>query len=274
MQTFQATEKSAIREMLSHIVDGDERLLDDVVAGARLVKLERGSYVFHSGDHCEAFVFLMEGGVRVQLTAASGREVTLYRIAPGGSCILTTSCLLGNENYPAEAVAESNIVAVVIPSTSFEDLLEKSKSFRRLVFDGFAARLKNVIAKIEELSFTGIDARLARVLLECDARGVARVTHQEISVELGTAREVVSRHLKRFERLVMLFFQRRICVSVELSLHDRERAPRSQSDQISIAGLHLQSFRAHHICFAFQTRIIINRHPPGLYRIPSKEGPH
>jgi CRP/FNR family transcriptional regulator len=112
---------------------------------------------------------------------------------------LTTSCLLGNENYPAEAITESNVVAVAIPSTAFEDLLEKSKPFRRLVFDGFATRLKNVITKIEELSFTGIDARLARVLLEFDARGVDRITHQEISVELGTAREVVSRHLKRFE---------------------------------------------------------------------------
>ena len=199
MKTFQSTLKHELRDIFSQYVDGDERLLDDVVAGARLVRLDSGSYVFHSGDHCESFLLLVEGGVRVRLTAASGREVTLYRIAPGGSCILTTSCLLGNENYPAEAITESNVVAVAIPSTAFEDLLEKSKPFRRLVFDGFATRLKNVITKIEELSFTGIDARLARVLLECDARGVDRITHQEISVELGTAREVVSRHLKRFE---------------------------------------------------------------------------
>lgn len=186
--------------MFSRFVDADERFLDDVVASARLVELDGGSYVFHSGDLCEAFLLLIEGGVRVGLTAASGREVTLYRIAAGGTCILTTSCLLGNENYPAEAITESNVVAVAIPSAVFENLLEKSKPFRRLVFDGFATRLKNVIAKIEDLSFTGIDTRLARVLLDCDARGIDRITHQELSVELGTAREVVSRHLKRFER--------------------------------------------------------------------------
>ncbi len=194
-----STAKQDLRTIFSRFVDADPRSLDDLVAGARLVKLDSGSYVFHSGDLCEAFLLLVEGGVRVRLTAASGREVTLYRIAPGGSCMLTTSCLLGHENYPAEAITESNVVAVAIPRRSFEDLLEKSKPFRRLVFDGFAARLKSVITKIEELSFTGIDARLARVLLDCDARDVARITHQEISVELGTAREVVSRHLKRFE---------------------------------------------------------------------------
>lgn len=199
-KTTQATANQDLRKILSRFVDAEPGSLDDFVAGARLVKLDSGSYVFHSGDLCEAFLLLVEGGVRVRLTAASGREVTLYRIAPGGSCMLTTSCLLGHENYPAEAITESNVVAVAIPRRSFEALLENSAAFRRLVFDGFAARLKSVISRIEELSFTGIDARLARVLLDCDARGVARITHQEISVELGTAREVVSRHLKRFER--------------------------------------------------------------------------
>jgi CRP/FNR family transcriptional regulator len=199
MKTFQSTLKQELRDMFSRYIDGDERLLDSIVAAARLVKLDSGSYVFHSGDHCESFLLLVEGSIRVRLTAASGREVTLYRIAPGGSCILTTSCLLGDESYPAEAITESNVVAVAVPRVAFEDLLEKSKPFRRVVFAGFATRLKNVIAKIDELSFTGIDARLARVLLACDARGVDRITHQEISVELGTAREVVSRHLKRFE---------------------------------------------------------------------------
>ncbi len=198
-KTIPSAAKQDLRTIFSRFVDADPRSLDDLVAGARLVKLDSGRYVFHSGDLCEAFLLLVEGGVRVRLTAASGREVTLYRIAPGGSCMLTTSCLLGHENYPAEAITESNVVAVAIPRRSFEDLLEKSTPFRRLVFDGFAARLKSVIAKIEELSFTGIDARLARVLLDCDGRDVARITHQEISVELGTAREVVSRHLKRFE---------------------------------------------------------------------------
>ena len=109
MKSFQPILKQELRTVFSRYVDADERFLDELVAGARLVKLESGSYVFHSGDLCEAFLLLVEGGVRVRLTAASGREVTLYRIAPGGSCILTTSCLLGNENYPAEAITESRI---------------------------------------------------------------------------------------------------------------------------------------------------------------------
>ena len=164
----------------------------------QIVKIDQDRFVFHAGDLCQAFLLLLEGEVRVQLTSASGREVTLYRISPGGSCILTTSCLLSHEDYPAEAIAESDLVAVAIPSAVFQDALDQSRRFRTFVFDGFSTRLKNVIARIEELAFTSIDARLARVLLELQEKKVEKVTHQDIAVELGTAREVVSRHLKRF----------------------------------------------------------------------------
>jgi CRP/FNR family transcriptional regulator len=105
-------------------------LFDRLLAGMQVVRLDRDRFVFHSGDLCQAFLVLLEGSVRVQLTSASGREVTLYRIAPGGSCILTTSCLLSHENYPAEAIAESDLVAAAIPYELFQRALEDSKRFR------------------------------------------------------------------------------------------------------------------------------------------------
>jgi CRP/FNR family transcriptional regulator len=154
--------------------------------------------VFHAGDLCQTFLLLLEGDIRVQLTSASGREVTLYRISPGGSCILTTSCLLSQENYPAEAIAESDLVAAAIPGALFQEALNRSQRFRTFVFNGFATRLKNVISRIEEMAFTSIDARLGRALLELRNKQVEKVTHHDIAIELGTAREVVSRHLKRF----------------------------------------------------------------------------
>lgn len=178
------------------------RLLD----GARIVRLDRGRFVFHAGDACEAFLILLAGDVRVQLTSAGGREVTLYRIGPGGSCILTTSCLLSDERYPAEAVAEAGIEALAIPSPGFQWALEHSRPFRGFVFDSFSHRLSRVIQRIEEIAFTSIDARLANVLLELDQKGIDAITHQALAVEIGTAREVISRHLKRLEaeRLVRL----------------------------------------------------------------------
>jgi CRP/FNR family transcriptional regulator len=88
---------------------------------------------------------------------------------------------------------------VAIPVRSFQEALEHSQFFRQFVFDGFSSRLTNVIRKIEQIAFTAIDTRLAALLLELEDRGVGKITHQDLAVELGTAREVVSRHLKRFE---------------------------------------------------------------------------
>jgi len=181
------------------LADADDTILDRLLEKAQVVKLGHDRFVFHAGDLCQAFLILLDGEVRVQLTAANGREVTLYRIGPGGSCILTTSCLLSNEHYPAEAIAESDVEALAIPVASFQSALESSHWFRRFVFDGFSTRLTSVIQKIEQIAFTGIDVRLAGVLLELDRKRVEKITHQDIAVELGTAREVVSRHLKRFE---------------------------------------------------------------------------
>lgn len=173
-------------------------VLDRLLDGARIVCLERGRFVFHAGDACEAFLILLGGEVRVQLTSSGGREVTLYRISPGGSCILTTSCLLSDERYPAEAVAEADTEALAIPSTGFQWALEHSAQFRSFVFDSFSHRLSHVIRRIEEIAFTAIDSRLATVLLELDQKGIDAITHQALAVEIGTAREVISRHLKRF----------------------------------------------------------------------------
>jgi len=197
------SDKSNLKDRLVTAVpglaDADEAILDRLLERAQVVKLGHDRFVFHAGDLCQAFLILLDGEVRVQLTAANGREVTLYRIGPGGSCILTTSCLLSNEHYPAEAIAESDVEALAIPVSSFQSALESSQWFRRFVFDGFSSRLTSVIQKIEQIAFTGIDVRLAGVLLELDRKQVDKITHQDIAVELGTAREVVSRHLKRFE---------------------------------------------------------------------------
>jgi CRP/FNR family transcriptional regulator len=197
------TDKSNLKSRLvtaaPGLADADDAVLAKLLENAQVVKLDHDRFVFHAGDLCQAFLILLDGEVRVQLTSASGREVTLYRIGPGGSCILTTSCLLSNEHYPAEAIAESDVEALAIPVSSFQSALESSQWFRRFVFDGFSSRLTSVIQKIEQIAFTAIDVRLAAVLLDLDRKGVEKITHQDIAVELGTAREVVSRHLKRFE---------------------------------------------------------------------------
>ena len=172
------------------------QLLDE----AQIVELPANSPVFHSGSSCDNFLLLIEGAVRVFLTSSTGREVTLYRIGGGDSCILTTSCLIGNEPYPAQAVTEAPVRALAISRARFDRTMDASPEFRRFVFDGFSHRLADMIQRIDTVTFAPIDQQLAEALLRDHEAGRATTaTHQELAFELGTAREVVSRHLKRFE---------------------------------------------------------------------------
>ena len=194
-----AQSEDRLKELLSRFAGRDEGFVEELLANAQLVRLARGEFAFRSGDRCTAYFILVDGSVRVQLLSTEGREITLYHVRPGGTCVLTTSCLLGHQDYPAEAIAETEVEAIAIPSELFESALERVSAFRKQVFRGFSGRLTNMIDRISDLAFTPVDVRLAIALLGMHRDGKEKITHQELAVELGTAREVVSRHLKRFE---------------------------------------------------------------------------
>jgi CRP/FNR family transcriptional regulator len=179
-----------------------------IAAQARLVDLPAGTRVFEAGQSAQAFLIVLAGSVRVHLTAANGREIVLYRVEAGESCVLTTSCLMENEAYSAEALCETQVQAVALPKGVFRSLLAESASFRDTVLSAYASRVADLILTIEETQFQRIDARLAQHLATHAIDGVLRGTHQDLAVELGTAREVISRTLKRFERTGAIDLQR------------------------------------------------------------------
>lgn len=169
------------------------------------VSLPAGETVFREGDRCSNFFLVLQGAVRVQKLSESGREIVLYRVEAGQSCILTTACMLGGSNYNAEACTESEVAAVVLPFAAFRHALDGSHGFREFVFSAYAERITELLMLIDAISFGRIDQRLAAYLLQhANGAGMLQLTHQELARELGTAREVVSRMLKEFERRGMV----------------------------------------------------------------------
>lgn len=172
-----------------------------LLSSALSVTLPEGAMVFLEGADCSNYLLVLQGSVRVQKLSESGREIVLYRVEHGQSCVLTTSCLLSSEAYSAEAVTETPVEAIAIPNTLFQELLANSKEFRTFVFATYAERLTGLLMLIDAIAFGRMDARLAALLIELmdEDKSVAK-THQDLARELGTAREVVSRLLKEFER--------------------------------------------------------------------------
>ena len=179
---------------------GDETVAQ-VMRSARRITLPPGATVFRQGSECEQYLLVIDGSVRVQMLTDTGQEVVLYRVGPGESCMLTTSCMLGGVPYPADGVTETSVVALAIESGEFRRALDGSAGFRMFVFRNIGVRFAEVIARLTEVAFGSIDRRLATALLRRHrSRQPVALTHQALAVELGTAREVVSRHLKRFEQ--------------------------------------------------------------------------
>lgn len=166
-----------------------------------LVEVPPKTVIFGPGKSPENMLFLLDGTVRVQQVSDTGREIVLYRIHAGESCVLTTACLLAYEDYSAEGIAETAVRAVAVPRRVFDDLVSRSKAFRDFVFAAFSKRITDLFLMVDEVAFQRMDVRLGqRLLALADAAGAIATTHQKLSVELGTAREVVSRQLQEFQR--------------------------------------------------------------------------
>ena len=166
---------------------------------ARIVEAPIGTIGYREGGVCGAYVMRLAGQSRVYKMSAGGREILLYRVNAGETCVITTTCLLGNSNYPASTIVEEPIRDVIIPSAAFNQLMIDSKVFRTFVMTNYGALISDLIVLLDEVAFHSLDARLAKLLLDAGSATISR-THQLMADELGTAREVVSRQLKRFEQ--------------------------------------------------------------------------
>jgi CRP/FNR family transcriptional regulator len=163
----------------------------------RRVAAPAGYVLFDLDSACTMFLLPYTGSVRVIKPTSAGREILLYRLEPGDSCVLTASCLLGHAAYSARGVVDSDLVGYTISQAMFQRLLAESGLFREFIFRYFAERVADLMQLVEEVAFGGMDQRLANYLLE---RGPQlETTHQVVADELGTVREVVSRRLKQFE---------------------------------------------------------------------------
>ncbi len=172
-----------------------------ILEQGRIISIPENTSLFGPGTQPDSLMLLLEGTVRVHQVSESGREIVLYRISAGESCIMTTACLLAFQDYSAQGVAECDLQAIALSRELSDQLLAGSKIFREFVFGAFAKRITDLFAMVEEVAFQRLDVRLAQKLVElAGSSPIIDVTHQHLAVELGTAREVISRLLREFQR--------------------------------------------------------------------------
>lgn len=174
-------------------------------ARAQLVSLPeqaapKGSILFRPGDAAQGFVVVLAGRIEVHLTGPSGREIMLYAVEPGQSCVQTTLGLMADEAYSGEAMAATDARLVLIPRRAFLQLMDSEPAFRSFVFTALGRRMQDVTRLLEQVAFASIESRLASALLDLAVGDVVQATQAELAARIGSAREVVTRRLDAFQR--------------------------------------------------------------------------
>jgi CRP/FNR family transcriptional regulator len=175
-----------------------EALSRRVAEESQYLKLPAGAVAFDEHAPCRGLPLVLTGDLRVFQRGANGREVELYRVLGGDSCLMSVSCLLGEVRYSATAVAAAPLEMVLLPPPTFGVLLAQSSEFRHYMFASFGERLGALMQVVEAVVFQRLDQRLAARLLSRGDKQL-RITHQALADELGSVREIVSRLLSSFE---------------------------------------------------------------------------
>ena len=202
--------------------DGERRELLDA---ANAVEATDGQPLLEAGHSCRDVVLVGHGNIRIYIAGENGREVTLYYVHPGESCPVNLGAAMMGIGAFADARANGNLAALTISAGDFRAISRQNAAVRDYVFSATVLRFGEVIALIREITTRRVDHRLAEYLLrkfdESDASPpMAEVTQQNIALDLGTAREVVSRRLQELDSLGAVELRRgRIVLQDRLALH-------------------------------------------------------
>lgn len=166
-------------------------------------RFSAGTFIMDENHNCPGVIFILSGVIRILKLSEEGREITLYRIGRGETCVLTVACLLGTGDvpFPVSAIAEQDATVILIPAEVFKKLFYESPSVQKFIFSAMSAKFYSVLGLIENMTFKRTSDRLKDYLISKTAGGTYPLyaTHEAIAADLGTAREVVSRLLKDLE---------------------------------------------------------------------------
>jgi CRP/FNR family transcriptional regulator len=180
-------------EFLNHISEKHKKLFSTPI------HLEADHQILNENDQCGHVLFLLSGKIQVYKLSENGKVFQLYTIMPGESCVLNLSCILSGSNYFAYAKAKTDIECVMVTRKDFMDLFNGEDSVKSYVFNLISHRLIEITSKVEGIVLGSLENRLKNLLLE-ERREFIYMTHEQIANDLGSAREVISRQLKKWEK--------------------------------------------------------------------------
>nr|WP_299338967.1 Crp/Fnr family transcriptional regulator [Allomuricauda sp.] len=201
--------KQELREIYSTYFE--PALIDEIVEVGRLVSLGENEIIMNIGSYIRSIPLLLSGAIKVLREDDDGDELLLYYLERGETCSVTTACCLGQTKSEIMAVTETPSQLVMVPAQKMEEWMGKYTGWRKFIMESYHNRLNELLQTVDSIAFKNLDQRLVDYLKkksEVTNDIYLQSTHQEIAMDLHTSRVVVSRLLKKLEKLGKLELQR------------------------------------------------------------------
>ena len=172
---------------------------DTLMANVSLKTYGRGEMIHSCTGSCLGLIYVIEGDIRVSIISEEGREITLYRLSEGDTCVISAACVLHEITFESGRTATSDTTLLVLNSKALAKLMDTNPEVRSYSYEIATRRFSAALFVLQEIIFARMDRRLARFLLEqADTSGEIRMTQEKIAESINSAREVVARMLRQF----------------------------------------------------------------------------
>ena len=181
----------------------DQSQKADLISCSHIRRYSPGSFIHSRTEECLGVILVLAGQIRTYIQSEEGREVTLFRLGPEEVCTLSASCMMQEITFDIFIESTAASTLLITGASGIHRLMEANIYAENYIYRQTAERFSDVMWSMGQLLFSSFDKRLAAYLADEYVKlgsDVISTTHEQIAKNLGTAREVVSRMLKYFEK--------------------------------------------------------------------------
>lgn len=186
-------------------------LVKEIENSGNLKHFEAGDTIVNMDSYIKHIPVVISGSMKVIRTEEDGREILLYYLTPGESCIVSILAGMKNETSKIKAIVEEDAEIMLIPADKAKEWVRKYPEWTDFIFILYQKRFEELLEVVNSVAFQKIDTRLLHLIKQKTQLYQSKeisVTHQQLADELGITREATSRVLKQMEKENLLILSR------------------------------------------------------------------
>ncbi len=196
-----------MKEILAKVLPFWDELTEDLKKEVQDHTIEsfcpKKTTLHFGGGECAGVQIIRKGQVRVFITSHGGGDTTLFRLVDGDVSILSAACMLNGMDVELDMEMETDCTICTIPKRIYRDIYDKSNAVKEYTLEMISEKFSDIMWLFNQFVFSNVASRIASALLEhrgLSGKETISLTHETLAKDAGTAREVVTRILKQFQK--------------------------------------------------------------------------